>query len=156
MVCGRFVQPAEGGRNPRSAKGARMRRQAIRSVSAGTDQKEIEMDIQTATRSNVDTRLKGNPYPGRGLVVGREAGGEALVQVYWIMGRSPNSRNRVFIQEGDIVRTAPADPAQCKDPSLIIYNALRRSGSRFIVRMPLRLRYILRYSRFKADCIFFE
>ena len=70
-------------------------------------------------------RLKANPYPGRGIVVGKTAGGSHLAQIYWIMGRSENSRNRVFKSDGRRVYTAPADPKKVNDPSLIIYDAMR-------------------------------
>ncbi|HUT36642.1 MAG TPA: IMP cyclohydrolase [Planctomycetota bacterium] len=80
-------------------------------------------------RANLRTRLAENPYPGRGLVLGLSERGERLIQVYWIMGRSGNSRNRVFETDGKRVWTEAADPAKCKDPSLIIYNALRELPS---------------------------
>jgi IMP cyclohydrolase len=68
--------------------------------------------------------LAANPYPGRGIVIGRDEKGDQ-VQVYWIMGRSENSRNRVFVEgEQGGVHTSPADPAKVKDPSLIIYDAM--------------------------------
>lgn len=70
-------------------------------------------------------RLTENPYPGRGLILGRDETGEKLVQVYWIMGRSDNSRNRVFEDRGNgNLWTAAADPAKVADPSLIIYRAM--------------------------------
>ena len=81
---------------------------------------------------NLERHLGGNPYPGRGLVIG-QSDQEQWIQLYWIMGRSPNSRNRIFAAQGDILRTEAADPSKVKDPSLIIYNAIRRSGKRFIV-----------------------
>lgn len=81
---------------------------------------------------NLEQHLGGNPYPGRGLVIGR-SDQDQWIQVYWIMGRSPHSRNRFFVAEGDILRTQAADPSKVEDPSLIIYNAMRRSGKRFIV-----------------------
>ncbi|HEX7928851.1 MAG TPA: IMP cyclohydrolase, partial [bacterium] len=68
-------------------------------------------------------RLADNPYPGRGIVVGRSANG-SLVQIYWIMGRSANSRNRIFVQAGGRVRTEPHDPSQVQDPTLVIYTAM--------------------------------
>lgn len=71
-------------------------------------------------------RLAANSYPGRGIVMGIDETGNYVVQVYWIMGRSENSRNRVFKLEDGVVCTAPADPAKVKDPSLIIYNAMRQ------------------------------
>ena len=70
------------------------------------------------------TELRWNPYPGRGIVVGCSSDGKSLIQVYWIMGRSENSRNRVFKKTARHVFTAPADPAKIKDPRLIIYNAM--------------------------------
>lgn len=69
--------------------------------------------------------LAANPYPGRGIVIGQTPDTRHLVQVYWIMGRSENSRNRVFVQDGETVRTAPFDASKVKDPSLIIYNCVR-------------------------------
>ena len=82
--------------------------------------------------ANLRERLHQNPYPGRGIVIGRDAVG-GWVQVYWIMGRSENSRNRIFVGEGDLLRTQAADPAKVDDPSLIIYNAMRVCGRRYIV-----------------------
>ena len=64
--------------------------------------------------------LAGNPYPGRGIVIGKTADGAKSVVAYFIMGRSENSRNRVFIQEPDGIRTEAFDPAKLADPSLII------------------------------------
>ena len=67
-----------------------------------------------------------NTYPGRGIVVGLDQTKRFMVQIYWIMGRSENSRNRVFSHDGTgRVFTEAADPAKVKDPSLIIYNAMR-------------------------------
>ncbi|MCP3985086.1 MAG: inosine monophosphate cyclohydrolase [bacterium] len=70
------------------------------------------------------SHLEQNPYPGRGLVIGREASGEAWLQVYWIMGRSPNSQNRVFVADGPELRTEPHDPSAVEDPTNIIYEAM--------------------------------
>ncbi len=69
--------------------------------------------------------LRANSYPGRGIVIGQTGDGARFVQVYWIMGRSANSRNRVFVQDGNVVRTAPYDESRVEDPSLIIYNCTR-------------------------------
>ncbi len=77
--------------------------------------------------------LAKNPYPGRGIVVGLDETGENLVQVYWIMGRSENSRNRVFGSKGGCLFTEAADPSKVKDPSLIIYNAMRETRSCAVV-----------------------
>ncbi|MCX7048090.1 MAG: inosine monophosphate cyclohydrolase [Candidatus Sumerlaeota bacterium] len=79
-------------------------------------------------------RLRNNPYPGRGLVVGMDETGGALVQVYWIMGRSANSRNRVFESgEGGLLQTTPADASKTANPSLIIYNAMRELKGLYVV-----------------------
>jgi IMP cyclohydrolase len=72
--------------------------------------------------------LARNPYPGRGIIAGLDGTGKNLVQVYWIMGRSENSRNRVFSKEGGRLYTEAADPKKMKDPSLIIYNAMDEIG----------------------------
>jgi IMP cyclohydrolase len=82
------------------------------------------MDVRTLAERN-GAALRENPYPGRGIAIGLTPNGENFVQVYWIMGRSQNSRNRVFVREGDTVRTAPFDESCVEDPSLIIYNAVR-------------------------------
>ena len=69
--------------------------------------------------------LAGNAYPGRGIFVGRSADGKSACFAYFIMGRSANSRNRVFRKEGDSLYTRPFDESKVKDPSLIIYRAAR-------------------------------
>ena len=78
-------------------------------------------------------RLDGNTYPGRGIVLGVTADGKKAVAAYFIMGRSVNSRNRVFIQEPDGIRTEAHDPALMKDPHLIIYHPVRELGRGLIV-----------------------
>lgn len=80
--------------------------------------------LATLAKASFAERLAANPYPGRGLVLGRAESGESWLQVYWIMGRSENSRNRVFVAEGGELRTEAADPAKLADPSLIIYEAM--------------------------------
>ena len=77
--------------------------------------------------------LQGNPYPGRGIVLGQTADGKASVAIYFIMGRSSNSRNRIFAEEPDGIRTEAADPARVEDPSLIIYHPVRQVGRGLIV-----------------------
>ncbi len=79
--------------------------------------------ILRAAASNLEALTK-NPYPGRGIVVGLNDSGQSLVQVYWIMGRSENSRNRIFGSEGSRLFTEAADQSKVKDSSLIIYNAM--------------------------------
>ena len=77
--------------------------------------------------------LKNNTYPGRGIVVGKSANGKAAVIAYFIMGRSENSRNRVFsVKNGDIV-TEPFDYSKVQDPSLIIYSPVKRLDKKLIV-----------------------
>ena len=78
-------------------------------------------------------KLRGNPYPGRGLVIGMDEKGQPI-QVYWVMGRSANSRNRVFKlnARGDL-HTAPADPSKVEDSSLIIYRAMAEQSGLFVV-----------------------
>jgi IMP cyclohydrolase len=73
---------------------------------------------------NFRRHLAGNRYPGRGLVLGRAACGGGWLQLYWIMGRSPNSRNRVFVAEAGRLRTEPFDASAVADPSLILYDAM--------------------------------
>ena len=72
--------------------------------------------------------LAGNPYPGRGIVLGKTADGKQSVAAYFIMGRGENSRNRVFVKEPDGIRTQAYDPAKLADPSLIIYHPVRADG----------------------------
>ena len=64
--------------------------------------------------------LTGNAYPGRGIVIGKTPNGKYAVTAYFIMGRSENSRNRVFVEDGDGIRTQAFDPSKLSDPSLII------------------------------------
>ena len=70
---------------------------------------------------NLYEYLKGNEYPGRGIAIGRTPCGKKMRIAYWIMGRSENSRNRVFVEEGDGIRTQAFDPSKLSDPGLIIY-----------------------------------
>ncbi|OUN20879.1 IMP cyclohydrolase [Flavonifractor sp. An82] len=77
--------------------------------------------------------LRSNPYPGRGIVLGRSADDTKAVIAYFIMGRSENSRNRVFVETPDGIRTQAFDPSKMTDPSLIIYNPVRVFGASTIV-----------------------
>lgn len=77
--------------------------------------------------------LKENAYPGRGIVIGRSEDGKKAVTAYFIMGRSSNSRNRIFVAEGEGIRTEAFDPSKLEDPSLIIYAPVRVLGNRTIV-----------------------
>ena len=78
-------------------------------------------------------RLEGNTYPGRGIVVGKSADGTKACAAYCIMGRSANSRNRVFTVKNDEVFTEPFDASKVEDPSLIIYAAVRQYENNLIV-----------------------
>ncbi len=77
--------------------------------------------------------LKNNAYPGRGIVIGKSPDGTKAVTAYFIMGRSENSRNRIFVADGDGLRTQAFDPSKMTDPSLIIYAPVRVRGSDTIV-----------------------
>tara|TARA_B100000949_G_scaffold225902_1_gene230639 strand:+ start:686 stop:1381 length:696 start_codon:yes stop_codon:yes gene_type:complete len=82
--------------------------------------------------NNFKTHIQYNNYPGRGIVLGRNNEGSWII-IYWIMGRSNNSRNRIFKYENNILSTEAADPLLVEDPSLIIYNAMRDIGNNVIV-----------------------
>ena len=77
--------------------------------------------------------LVSNAYPGRGIVIGKSADGKKAVTAYFIMGRSSNSRNRVFVEDGEGIRTEAFDPSKLEDPSLIIYAPVRVLGNKTIV-----------------------
>lgn len=124
------------------------------------------MTNQVAKLAEVNfSALSRNPYPGRGIVAGLNETGEYLVQVYWIMGRSENSRNRIFKADAETGRlyTEAADAAKMKDPSLVIYNAMRERGPHFIVsngdqtdtvaesRAPLYLNVALQGRKYEPD-----
>ena len=82
---------------------------------------------------NIEKELKENAYPGRGIIIGKSADGTKAVTAYFIMGRSENSRNRVFVEEGEGIRTQAFDPSKLVDPSLIIYAPVRVLGNDTIV-----------------------
>ena len=82
---------------------------------------------------SLEQELKNNTYPGRGIVMGRSEDGTKAVTAYFIMGRSANSRNRVFVEDGQAIRTQAFDPAKLEDPSLIIYAPVRVLGNKTIV-----------------------
>ena len=82
---------------------------------------------------SIAEELKRNSYPGRGIVLGRSADGARAAAAYFIMGRSENSRNRIFVEDGDGIRTQAFDPAKLSDPSLIIYAPVRVLGNKTIV-----------------------
>ncbi len=82
---------------------------------------------------SIAKELQGNAYPGRGIIIGKTPDGSKAVTAYFIMGRSENSRNRVFVTEGQGIRTQAYDPSKLTDPSLIIYAPVRVLGNRTIV-----------------------
>ena len=77
--------------------------------------------------------MKDNAYPGRGIVIGKSEDGMKAVTAYFIMGRSSNSRNRIFVGEGEGIRTEAFDASKLEDPSLIIYAPVRVLGGKTIV-----------------------
>ena len=83
--------------------------------------------------NNIGELIADNPYVGRGIVIGKTADGKKAATAYFIMGRSKNSRNRVFVKREDALFTEPFDASLVEDPSLIIYAALRRYENKLIV-----------------------
>ena len=82
---------------------------------------------------DLSTLLRENPYPGRGILLGRSPNGRYSVIAYFIMGRSENSRNRIFVETPDGIRTQAFDPSKMTDPSLIIYAPVRVFGTSTII-----------------------
>ena len=82
---------------------------------------------------SLEQELQANAYPGRGIVIGKTPDGTKAVTAYFIMGRSENSRNRVFVEDGEGIRTQAFDPSKLSDPSLIIYAPVRVLGNKTIV-----------------------
>ena len=89
------------------------------------------MDIYAI--NNIGELIKDNSYVGRGIIIGKTADGKKAATAYFIMGRSENSRNRVFIENGDEVIIHPFDPSKVEDPSLIIYSPVKVIGNNVIV-----------------------
>lgn len=82
---------------------------------------------------NIESDLRSNAYPGRGIMIGRSDDGKKAVVVYFIMGRSENSRNRIFSETSDGIRTEAFDASKMVDPSLIIYHPVRMVDGNLIV-----------------------
>ncbi|MGN0335321.1 MAG: IMP cyclohydrolase [Lachnospiraceae bacterium] len=82
---------------------------------------------------SIDKELQSKTYPGRGIVLGKSSDGSKAVCAYFIMGRSENSRNRIFVEDGEGIRTQAFDPSKMVDPSLIIYAPVRVLGNKTIV-----------------------
>lgn len=89
--------------------------------------------LETYQINTVSSLIKGNPYVGRGIICGMTPGGNKAVSAYFIMGRSQNSRNRVFVEDGDDLMIKPYDESKVEDPSLIIYYPLRMVPGGMIV-----------------------
>lgn len=83
--------------------------------------------------NTIDELIKGNSYVGRGIIIGKTPDGKKAVSAYFIMGRSANSRNRIFVERDDAVFTEPFDSSKVEDPSLIIYAAVREYENKLIV-----------------------
>lgn len=84
-------------------------------------------------KKSLAQELAGNSYPGRGIIIGKSADAKYAVAAYFIMGRSINSRNRIFVEDGAGIRTQAYDPSKLEDPSLIIYAPVRVLGNKTIV-----------------------
>lgn len=82
---------------------------------------------------SIAEQLQNNSYPGRGIIIGLTPDGTKAATAYFIMGRSENSRNRIFVEEGEGIRTEAYDPSKLEDPSLIIYAPVRVLGNKTIV-----------------------
>ncbi|MEF9941817.1 MAG: IMP cyclohydrolase [Lachnospiraceae bacterium] len=82
---------------------------------------------------SIEKELQSNSYPGRGIIIGKSTDGKKAVTAYFIMGRSENSRNRIFVKYGEGIRTEAFEPSKLTDPSLIIYAPVRVLGNKTIV-----------------------
>ena len=100
-------------------------------------------------KKNLYTYLAGNEYPGRGICIGRSPDGTKAMIAYWIMGRSANSRNRVFEPIDGGIRTVAADPAKLEDPHLIIYNAVLTLRETTVVTNGDQTDTVCRYGDFR-------
>ena len=87
---------------------------------------------------SIEQELKSNSYPGRGIIIGKSPDGKKAVTAYFIMGRSENSRNRVFVEDGEESVHRHFDPSKLTDPSLIIYAPVRVLGNKTIVTNGIR------------------
>lgn len=83
--------------------------------------------------ATIKSTLSANSYPGRGIIIGKTPDGKNAVSAYFIMGRSENSRNRIFVEKGEEVIIYPFDPSKVEDPSLIIYSPIKKIKNRLIV-----------------------
>jgi IMP cyclohydrolase len=90
------------------------------------------MDASDIAKANFEL-LHKNPYPGRGLIIGRSSVDDAWLMIYWIMGRSASSRNRKFVVAGNTLRTEPIDTRQLEHPELLIYDAMLELPNVYLV-----------------------
>ena len=100
--------------------------------------------------NSIQQELSKTTYPGRGILIGKSEDGKKAVIAYFIMGRSENSRNRIFVEENGVIKTQPFDPSKMKDPSLIIYSPLRVYQNATIVTRPTR--FIKPFSKRTGNC----
>lgn len=84
-------------------------------------------------KKSLAAELSSTSYPGRGIIIGKTPDGKHAAIAYFIMGRSANSRNRIFVEDGEGIRTQAFDPSKLEDPSLIIYAPVRVLGNKTIV-----------------------
>ena len=99
--------------------------------SEGFAERKIIMDIYKS--EPMDVLVKDNPYVGRGIVIGKTADGKKAAVAYFIMGRSENSRNRIFLEQGEEVIIKPYEESKVEDPSLIIYSPIKKWENNLIV-----------------------
>ena len=92
--------------------------------------KILRMEDLFMEMMSLEKELSSTTYPGRGIVIGLSEDGTKAVTAYFIMGRSENSRNRIFVEDGEGIRTQAFDPSKLEDPSLIIYAPVRVLGNR--------------------------
>ena len=94
---------------------------------------EIRKDVQIMEKLCIKKELSENSYPGRGIIIGKSEDGKNAAIAYFIMGRSSNRRNRIFVSDGDGIKTQAFDESKLEDPSLIIYSPVRVLGNKTIV-----------------------
>ena len=97
------------------------------------DEEKVKGDAVSMKKLSIEEELRNNSYPGRGIIIGKTPDGKKAVTAYFIMGRSGNSRNRIFVEDGEGIRTQAFDPSKLEDPSLIIYAPVRVLGNKTIV-----------------------
>ena len=86
------------------------------------------MDANQRAQDNINKRIRQNPYPGRGIVIGRNQSGSQYVQIYWVMGRSSASQDRILVVDDDLVKTTPYMHEHQDQENLTIYTALHQKS----------------------------